>query len=79
MCPGDFQHGRFTIVRAGTTHDANFNITAAVQTDGRVAQRQLFDPYGGRSLLLPNWVWTNGGPWNNDTGMSLLTKKRGHY
>ena len=54
------------------THDANLNITAAVQTDGKAAERYLYDPYGVRSLLTANWQPSAGGAWDHDTGIARL-------
>jgi RHS repeat-associated protein len=37
------------------THDANYNVTAAVRSNGVAAQRYLYDAYGERSLLDGTW------------------------
>lgn len=35
--------------------DANFNVTAVVDTSGTVVERFIYDPYGNVGVLAPNW------------------------
>jgi RHS repeat-associated protein len=35
--------------------DANWNVTAIVDTSGNVAERYVYDPYGNVSVLAPDW------------------------
>jgi RHS repeat-associated protein/uncharacterized delta-60 repeat protein len=37
-------------------HDANFNVTGLVTSDGEVAQRYAYDAYGTYSILNEDWV-----------------------
>src|SRR5206468_1622346 len=32
-------------------HDANFNVTALIKTNGDIAERYIYDPYGKASVL----------------------------
>jgi len=45
------------------TNDANFNVTALVETDGDVAERYTYDPYGKRTIYDDDWsdevAWAN--------------------
>jgi len=45
------------------TQDANFNVTALVETDGTVAERYTYDPYGTRTIHDDDWSdevsWAN--------------------
>jgi len=44
------------------TQDANFNVTALVETDGDVIERYVYDPYGKRTILDGTWTelsWAN--------------------
>ncbi|MCI0460725.1 MAG: RHS repeat-associated core domain-containing protein [Gemmataceae bacterium] len=36
-------------------HDANFNVTALLDTSGAVVERYVYDPYGKVTVLAPNW------------------------
>jgi RHS repeat-associated protein len=36
--------------------DANFNVTALVDTSGNVQERYIYDPYGAATILAPNWT-----------------------
>ena len=36
--------------------DANFNVTAPVETDGDVAERFVYDPYGVVTVLDADWT-----------------------
>src|SRR5262249_20353532 len=35
--------------------DANFNVTAIIDSTGAVKERYLYDPYGAASVLAPDW------------------------
>ncbi|MGB7157177.1 MAG: RHS repeat-associated core domain-containing protein [Tepidisphaeraceae bacterium] len=37
-------------------HDANFNVTALVNTSGAVIERYVYDPYGAATVLDANWA-----------------------
>ncbi len=37
-------------------HDANFNVTALVNTSGAVVERYVYDPYGAATVLDANWA-----------------------
>ena len=41
--------------RLYTTYDANYNVTALVNTSGTVVERYIYDPYGKQTVLDPNW------------------------
>jgi RHS repeat-associated protein len=45
------------------TQDANFNVTALVETDGDIAERYVYDPYGKRTIYDDDWsdeiAWAN--------------------
>jgi RHS repeat-associated protein len=45
------------------TQDANFNVTALVETDGDIAERYVYDPYGKRTIYDDDWSdeisWAN--------------------
>ena len=45
------------------TQDANFNVTALIGTDGAVAERYVYDPYGQRKIYDDDWsdeiAWAN--------------------
>ena len=41
--------------RLYTTYDANYNVTALVNTSGTVVERYMYDPYGKQTVLDPNW------------------------
>jgi RHS repeat-associated protein len=45
------------------TQDANFNVTALVETDGDVIERYVYDPYGKRTIYDDDWsdeiTWAN--------------------
>jgi YD repeat-containing protein len=36
--------------------DANYNLTAIVDTSGNVQERYLFDPYGNRTVMNASWA-----------------------
>jgi hypothetical protein len=36
--------------------DANFNVTAVVDTSGTVVERSVYDPYGAVTYLTPSWA-----------------------
>jgi len=36
-------------------HDANFNVTALIDTSGTVQERYFYDPYGRRTILDGSW------------------------
>jgi len=40
------------------TNDANFNVTALVETDGDVIERYVYDPYGQRTIYDDDWSET---------------------
>lgn len=63
-------------------NDANFNITALIETDGTVAERYVYDPYGHVTIYNSDWSgtvsWANsrknpilytGHRWDNETGL----------
>jgi len=39
-------------------HDAQFNVTALVNTDGTIAERYVYDPYGKVTIYNPTWSAT---------------------
>jgi RHS repeat-associated protein len=60
--------------------DADFNVTALVDTSGSVQERYIYDPYGAVSILAANWTtrssssygWIylhQGGRFDNATGL----------
>jgi RHS repeat-associated protein len=60
--------------------DANFNVTALVDTSGNVQERYIYDPYGSMTILAANWTtrgsssysWVyghQGGRLDNATGL----------
>ena len=57
--------------RLYVTHDANFNVTALVDTGGVVQERFIYDPYGTRSVLDANWA-------PDANGLSDYTFRHGH-
>ena len=57
--------------RLYVTHDANFNVTALVDTGGVVQERFIYDPYGTRSVLDANWA-------ADANGLSDYTFLHGH-
>jgi len=44
--------------RLYVTQDANFNVTAIVDTTGTVQERFLYDPYGNSTVLTGSWTST---------------------
>src|SRR5207245_693417 len=36
--------------------DANWNVTALIDTSGNVQERYAYDPYGLATVLAPNWT-----------------------
>lgn len=42
-------------------HDANFNVTALINTSGVVVERFYYDPYGSPTFLNPDWTVDTGG------------------
>jgi hypothetical protein len=42
-------------LRLYVQHDANFNVTALVDTSGAVVERYIYDPYGAVTVLDANW------------------------
>jgi len=56
------------------THDAQYNVTALVETDGDVVERYMYDPYGQVTVLNgeddndgDEWtVDSDGGDWDNE-------------
>jgi RHS repeat-associated protein len=61
-------------------HDANFNVTALVDTSSSVQERYVYDPYGSVTILAANWTtrgssnysWVyghQGGRLDNATGL----------
>jgi len=51
------------VVQHYYANDANFNVTALVETDGTVAERYTYDPYGTRTIHDDDWSdevsWAN--------------------
>ena len=49
--------------------DANYNVTALIDTSGAVVERYIYDPYGQVTVYNPNWSAksgnTRGFGWNN--------------
>ena len=49
--------------------DANYNVTALIDTSGAVVERYIYDPYGTVTVYNPNWSAksgnTRGFGWNN--------------
>ncbi|MBO0698570.1 MAG: RHS repeat protein, partial [Zavarzinella sp.] len=41
--------------RLYVVHDANFNITALIDTSGNVVERYAYDPFGAFTVLTPTW------------------------
>src|SRR6185437_6183400 len=41
--------------------DANYNVTALVNTSGTVLQRYIYTPYGVQTVLSPSWATTTDG------------------
>src|SRR5690606_23302210 len=41
-------------------HDANYNVTALVDTGGDVVERYEYDPYGQATVLTGNWQPATG-------------------
>jgi RHS repeat-associated protein len=37
-------------------HDANFNVTAVIDSAGNVVERYVYDPYGTITVLAPTWT-----------------------
>jgi RHS repeat-associated protein len=37
-------------------HDANFNVSAILNTSGAVQERYIYDPYGSPTILAPDWT-----------------------
>jgi RHS repeat-associated protein len=63
--------------------DANFNVTALVDSSGNVQERYIYDPYGTTTILTPIWStratssfgWVflhQGGRFDNATGLYLF-------
>ena len=50
--------------------DANFNVTALVDTSGAVVERYLYDPYGKARVLNPDWSADENG--DSDFANELL-------
>ncbi len=66
--------------------DANWNVTALVNTSGAVQERYVYDPYGQVTVLDPNWnvrssssfVWVylhQGGRYDTATGLYSFRKR----
>jgi RHS repeat-associated protein len=49
------------------TQDGNFNVTALVNTDGTVAERIIYSPYGQPTFLKADWTPSNGPDGQNNT------------
>jgi RHS repeat-associated protein len=60
--------------------DANWNVTALLNTSGSVVERDVYDPYGNPTFLAPSWgtlsasayAWVHlhqGGGYNTTTGL----------
>ncbi len=43
-------------LRLYAEQDANYNVTAMVDSDGNVVQRYLYDPYGNMTVLSATWT-----------------------
>jgi RHS repeat-associated protein len=48
-------------------NDGNFNVTALVNTDGTVAERIIYSPYGQPTFLKADWTPSNGPDGQNGT------------
>ena len=67
-----------SITRIYAQQDANHDVTALVNTNGSVAQRYVYDPYGTATVLSPTWTgrsdqysWAytfQGGRWDSIAG-----------
>ena len=49
------------VVQHTYTNDANFNVTALVETDGDVVERYVYDPYGKPLFLAADWSLQENG------------------
>jgi len=74
--------------RLYVTQDANFNVTALIDTSGDVRQRFLYDPYGNSTVLTGSWTstsdtyaWTRrftGQEFDQETSLFLLRQRYFH-
>jgi len=53
--PGDGLHGQGLEQRLYVQQDANFNVTALVDTSGNAVERYVYDPYGAVTYLSGSW------------------------
>jgi RHS repeat-associated protein len=53
--PGDGPYGSNLEQRLYVQHDANFNVTALVDTSGTAVERYVYDPYGTVTYLTESW------------------------
>ena len=44
--------------------DANWNVTALIDTSGNVVERYVYDPYGAVTILAPNWTTRSSSSYN---------------
>ena len=44
--------------------DANWNVTALIDTSGNVVERYVYDPYGAVTILAPNWTTRSTSSYN---------------
>ncbi len=49
--------------------DANYNVTALVNTSGQVVERYVYDPYGTVTLYKPDWSGTQSPTLYNNTAL----------
>jgi RHS repeat-associated protein len=54
--PGDGPYGSNLEQRLYVQHDANFNVTALVDTSGNAVERYVYDPYGAVTKLKGDWT-----------------------
>jgi hypothetical protein len=58
-------------------HDANFNITSITNAYGDVAERHVYDPYGGRTITNGTWSATRSeSVYDMDRGFQGLWEDR---
>ena len=58
-------------------HDANFNVTALIDTGGTVAKRYTYHPYGKAYFYEPDWTIEGGGTrsYDNEDWQVLEVRK----
>jgi hypothetical protein len=55
--------------------DADFNVTALVDTSGNVQERYVYDPYGSVTILTPSWATRN----SSSFGWVFLHQGQGRF